>query len=166
MIIGIGGVSMAGKSTLAAAIKTQYPRKKVSVLCQDDYVFSQSQIPKIDEKTDWENPTSIDFDDFLASLLARKMEYDVVIAEGLFAFYDSMLSSYYDKKLFIEISESAFYERKRKDERWGIEPDWYIQHIWESYLKFGVLPENQKGILVLDGSKSIDIDNLMNYLNK
>lgn len=164
MIIGIGGISMAGKSTLAASIMAQFPRKKVCVLCQDDYIFAQAQIPKVNGKTDWENPASINFDDFLASLLARKTEYGMVIAEGLFAFYDPMLNSFYDKKIFIEITDTEFFDRKRKDTRWGIEPEWYIRHIWESYLKYGLLPKDQKAVLKLDGTKSIDPKILMNYL--
>jgi nicotinamide/nicotinate riboside kinase len=166
MIIGIGGVSMSGKSSLARDIKAQYTRKEVSILCQDDYIMPLNNMPLIEGKTDWENPASIDFDEFIASVVARDIEGDIVIAEGLFAFHDKSLNNLYDKKIFIEIPEPVFYERKKHDKRWEIEPEWYIQHIWPSYLKYGILPEDQKDILKFDGTKPIDIDLLMSYINK
>ncbi len=166
MIIGIGGVSMSGKSSLARILKKHFSRKKVSILCQDDFIMPQNEMPQINGKTDWENPGSIDFDEFIASVVARDIENDVVIAEGLFAFHDQTLINLYDKKIFLEIPEPVFFERKKLDKRWEIEPDWYIQHIWKSYLKFGVLPESQKDVLTLNDTQTIDLDILMNYLSK
>lgn len=166
MIIGIGGVSLSGKSSLAKAIKAQYTRKEVSILCQDDYIMPLNNIPLIEGKTDWENPASIDFDEFIASVMARDIESDIVIAEGLFAYHDHSLTKLYDKKIFLEIPQNLFFERKRQDTRWDIEPEWYIQHIWKSYLKFGTLPEDREDILRFDGRTPVDIDFLMSYINK
>lgn len=166
MIIGIGGVSMSGKSSLARLIKSKCSQRRISILCQDDFIMPQKDMPMIEGNTDWENPGSIDFDEFIASVLARDIENDVVIAEGLFAFSDQALSNLYDKQIFIKIPKPIFFKRKKLDKRWEIEPEWYIQHIWKSYLKFGKLPENQKNVLKLDGTQLIDIDNLMNYINK
>ncbi len=165
MVIGIGGVSMAGKSTLAGLIKSAYPGKKVCILCQDDYVLPQKQIHLVNGKTDWENPASIDFDEYIASVVARDIENQIVIAEGLFAYYDSTLNDLYDKKLFIEISKETFFNRKRLDARWDIEPEWYIHHIWNSYLKFGKLPDKQRFVMKINGVVSVDINKLINYLN-
>ena len=164
MIIGIGGVSMAGKSTLARLIKSRLPDKKVCILCQDDFIIPQKQIPLINGKTDWENPISIDFDEFIASVVARSIEYEIVIAEGLFAYYDSTLNKLYDKKIFLEISEKVFFKRKRLDIRWEIEPEWYIQHIWNSYLKFGMLPEDKTSFMIIEGINPIDINGLIEYI--
>ena len=67
MIIGIGGVSRSGKSTLAALIYRLYTEggQTAIVLAQDDFVFPTEQIPKIrngsEEEIDWEIPESIDF---------------------------------------------------------------------------------------------------------
>ncbi len=166
MIIGIGGVSMAGKSSLARAIKAQYTRKEVSILCQDDFIMPLHSMPQVKGKTDWENPASIDFDEYIASVVARDIETDVVIAEGLFAYHDHSLAKLYDKKIFLEISSDLFFERKKSDTRWDIEPEWYIQHIWKSYLKYGVVADDAHDILRLDGTRSIDIDLLMNYINQ
>lgn len=165
MIIGIGGVSMAGKSTLANKLKSIYSDQKICILCQDDFSRPSKEIPLIKNKTDWENPASLDFNSFIASLKARNTEYELVVAEGLFAFYDSALSNLYDKKIFIDIPKQDFFDRKRKDKRWGVEPEWYVKHIWESYLNYGMVPDGQHDVLRLDGTQAIDIDKLMNYLD-
>ena len=63
--------------------------------------------------------------------------FDVVIVDGLFAFYDPKLNTLYDKRLFIKISKRSFFIRKVADNRWGYIPTWFVDHIWKSFLKFG-----------------------------
>ena len=48
MIIGIGGVSRSGKTSLAILIKNILEKKgeSVIILSQDNYVFPDSKIPK------------------------------------------------------------------------------------------------------------------------
>lgn len=156
---------MAGKSTLAKRIKEWYPKMKVQILCQDDFVIPQKQIPLIKGKTDWENPVSVDFDEYIASVVARNIENQLVIAEGLFAFSDSVLCKLYDKKIFLEIPQEVFFERKRLDTRWGIEPEWYVKHIWESHLKYGLLPKTQTDVFMIDGTEPVDLVRLKKYLD-
>ena len=47
MIIGIGGVSRAGKSTLAEKLKVHLEKagKSVDIFCQDEYVKPKISIP-------------------------------------------------------------------------------------------------------------------------
>lgn len=166
MIIGIGGVSMAGKSTLAFQLKKKLLPKKVIIFCQDDFVRPQNEIPKINGKTDWERPESINFDNYIAHLIVASQNYNIVIAEGLFAFHDLVLNNLYDKRLFLSINENLFFKRKGIDDRWGIEPDWYMQNIWNSYLKYGQPNLNETDIISINAAKSIDMDNLLAYLYK
>ncbi|MCX6233539.1 MAG: hypothetical protein NT175_02295 [Bacteroidetes bacterium] len=164
MIVGIGGVSLAGKSKLASEIKQHLPDKGVAILCQDDFVFPPGQIPKVKDHIDWECPESIDFARFYDAIKEACKKNDMVIAEGLLAFYDDRINDLYHKKIFLEIPEEEFKTRKAADDRWGIVPEWYIEHIWESYLKYGQIPVGMKDILVLIGNQPIDMTVVINYL--
>lgn len=163
MIIGIGGVSRAGKTSLADKLATCYPDKKTAVLHMDEYITAGYNIPSIQDQIDWENPYSIDFQRLIYDFHWLGKNVDILILEGLFAFYQDELNAYYDKKILVEIDYPAFYERKIKDERYGKIPEWYINHIWRSYELFGN-PEDRSDMLVLSGAKPIDMELVMSYL--
>ncbi|MEZ5196267.1 MAG: hypothetical protein R2764_07690 [Bacteroidales bacterium] len=164
MIIGIGGVSNAGKSKLAEEIKNLFPERLVQVICQDDHVRPKYEIPLINDHVDWESPESINFAAFEKAILEANGIADVVISEGLFAFYNPHLYEQYDKKIVIEIPKETFLERKRKDLRWGKEPDWYIEHIWRSYQQFGKPFHQKPDFLSLDGNKIFDMEKILRYI--
>lgn len=166
MIIGIGGVSMAGKSTLARSLKEKFSDKKTIIFCQDDFVLPQHNIPKITDKVDWERPESIDFDTYAATILNFNVTHDIVFAEGLFAFYDFRLRAIYDKKIYIHITKDLFLNRKSEDLRWGPEPEWYIQHIWDSFLEYGNIEGAYQDLYLINGALPIDLNLLLAYLKK
>ncbi len=161
MIIGIGGVSNSGKSGLAKKIKDHLKSKKVTILCQDDFIYPVPHLPTIQGHIDWETPDTINFIEFKNSIYKESGEADIVIAEGLFAFYDNRINALYDRKIFIEIGHNTFIQRKKLDLRWGEEPDWYIDHIWNSYLKYGVPIPLTPDYTVINGEKPADILSLI-----
>jgi len=136
-IIGIGGVSRSGKSTLAKKLKDHFATKRVVILDQDDFVKPQHAIPKIHGRTDWEHPDSIDLVALLAEMDAAQANQDVIIVEGLLAFHFEELRSRYDITIFISISKDTFLFRRQQETRWGTEPDWFIAHVWDSHLTYG-----------------------------
>ncbi|NOY38127.1 MAG: hypothetical protein GXO83_11215 [Chlorobi bacterium] len=164
MIIGIGGISRSGKSLLAKRITQWVPQYSIKIFDQDDYVFPVDKIPEIDGETDWECPDSIDFDRYFNAVVSAAAVYNWVIAEGLLAFYDRRLVDRMDKKIFITIPYEVFVERKRPDKRWGIFPEWYIDHIWESHLKYGQPPENDENLLIINGDKPFPEKQIRDYL--
>lgn len=164
MIIGIGGVSNAGKSTLAKKIKKLYPKNRVRILCQDDYVKPNYELPLIHGHIDWEIPDSIDFQFYRQQIVAASKSAEMVIAEGLFAFYDASTVQLYDRKIFLHIREKTFFHRKENDLRWGKEPAWYIRHIWQSYLHFGVLEPGRKDVLYLSGEEATNVEKIVEYI--
>jgi len=164
MVIGIGGVSNAGKTTLATRLAKQLEPLRVKVLCQDDFAKPLAEIPLIRSHMDWETPLSIDLVKYYKHILEANETYDVVIAEGLFAFCDQHLNKHYDKRIFLTISKRVFWERKSKDLRWGKEPEWYMEHIWQSHFKCGVLKEVNPKTLVLSGEHMVDLEQLMPFL--
>jgi uridine kinase len=166
MIIGIGGVSLAGKSMLAEKIKQYYKDKNVIVLCQDDFVFPEDRIPEIKGHIDWECPESIDFERFYGAVTENGKGYEMVIAEGLLGFYDKKINRLFDKKIFLEIPKQIFLERKAVDFRWGIEPPWYREYIWNSYLKYGQLPSEMIEVLIVKGDKPVNIGEVIEFIEK
>lgn len=164
MIIGIGGVSRSGKSLLAKQIAGWYPGDSVKILDQDDYVYPVEKIPKIKGETDWECPESINFDRYLTVVQQNAQIFDRVIAEGLMVFYDPRLVALMDKKIFLTIPYELFVQRKKPDTRWGPFPDWYIDHIWNSYLKYGMPAKGDTNLLIVSGSEPFSKKMIDDYL--
>ncbi len=133
MIIGIGGVSRAGKTSLAKKIIGYFPDKRKVILHQDDYNNAGFDIPQIKDRIDWEVPESIDFPRLKYDFKWLSANVDIVILEGIFAFYDEEINKMFDKKIFVDIGYKDFINRKLLDKRWGYEPLWYIYHIWDNY---------------------------------
>ncbi len=167
MIIGIGGVSTAGKSSLAFQLRKYYSvRAKVKILCQDDFIKTESEIPQIKKHIDWERPESINHEMYFQAIKRECKTNDIVISEGLFTFNDERVSALYDKRIFLMISRETFWERKLADLRWGKEPDWYIEHIWNNYLKFGKIATERENVLRLQSDSKIEINHVIEYLSK
>ncbi|MBT3243819.1 MAG: hypothetical protein HN352_11735 [Bacteroidetes bacterium] len=159
IIIGIGGLSRSGKSFLAdqLAAKLQAEGKSVNILSQDDFVFPEEEIPLIRSHIDWESPDSIDFQGFKDVIRQSAQKHDFTFAEGLLSFWDSSLSNDYDYCFFIELSQEEYIRRKNMDLRWGKEPDWYVEHIWNSFQKYGQIPQGMKMDMILNGDNDFDI---------
>jgi nicotinamide/nicotinate riboside kinase len=53
-----------------------------------------------------------------------------------------------------------------KEKRWGFEPKWFIEHVWQSYLKYGqtILSEPKNGVLVVSGATDFDVDLVKDFL--
>ena len=165
MVIGIGGCSNSGKSELAEQLNNFYIAQNVKVLCQDDFVKRRDFLTSINEHVDWELPSTIFINDYINAVKEASETYDLVICEGLFAFWFNELNELYDKRIFLELDEITFKTRKRKDLRWGKEPDWYIEHIRQSYLKYGLPKTSETDILYFDVSKEINLKEVINFID-
>ena len=164
MIIGIGGISTAGKSKLAEWIQSQVAGRKTIVLCQDNYAMPTPQIPVINGHTNWEIPESLDFDLFYANISDAAKENDIVIAEGLFVFYEQRLLDLFDKKIFLQISKRTFLARKKTDLRWGKEPLWYMEHIWKSHHMYCQSIGEKTDAFIISGENPVETGKVMRYL--
>ncbi|RLD36797.1 MAG: hypothetical protein DRI74_08385 [Bacteroidetes bacterium] len=163
-VIGIGGVSRAGKTSLAQRISDWLPNQKVKILHQDDYVIPKSKMPLVRGQIDWENPDSLDFASFREEILKVQKEYDYIIAEGLMVYWNPEVYQLFDKSIFIEISKETFLNRKTLDFRWENEPDWYIEHIWNNHFVYGRTPENMRDVLCMSGENQFISDIVKHYL--
>lgn len=165
MVIGIGGVSRAGKTTLAYKIREWIGKEKVLILHQDQYIQPETRIPQLQNHIDWEHPGSLDFKKLIQLTKEKSQEYEHVIIEGLMVFYHQDLLQLMDKKIYISISKQVFLNRKTLDKRWGNEPSWYINHIWESHFIYGLLPDSEKDSLKIDGESISAEEKVLEFLN-
>ncbi len=165
MVIGIGGISNSGKSKLALRIKDYYSLNKVIILCQDDYVFPKNKIPTIRDHVNWECPESIDFNYNEKVVQEAIIKNDIVIIDGIFAFYSESIKKLIDSKIFLCLDSEVFLTRKRKDLRWGKEPEWYIQHIWDSHHKY-CNHNMPKDALRINANEDIDLKIIIDFLEK
>lgn len=163
MVIGIGGASNTGKSWLAQKIKDNLTDQDVIILCQDKFVYPKDKIPLIRDHINWEIPESIDFNRFKKEIELCIPIYKVVIVEGLLVFHDDNINQFFDKKIFIEISKELFLKRKFEDQRWGKESEWYIRHIWESFLQYGGIHAKGDSHLIIS-AENIDIKKALDYI--
>jgi uridine kinase len=139
MVIGIGGLSRSGKSTLAQQLATQFREAgaSVRVLDQDDFVVAEEALPRIRDRADWDHPASMDFKGLLNGIQEARHRYEVVIVEGILVFYDPEVDALFDRRLFINLDKKRFLERRRSETRWGVEPEWYLEHVWEAHWRYG-----------------------------
>jgi len=164
--IGVGGVSRAGKTTFSNYITSLYPNKKALVISMDEFVHDKDKIPRIKDRIDWETPASVDYDRIKTKIEESVEEYDLVITEGILIFYSEEVNKLFDKRVFLDIPKSLFYLRRHSDTRWGEEPKWYIDYVWESYLKYGQLKEAFSDTLYISGNEEFSALMIDEYLFK
>ncbi len=164
--IGIGGVSRAGKTTLSNYIQSLYPKKKTLIISMDDFVYAEEAVPRIKDRVDWETPDSVDYDKIKTTIEENTGKYDLIITEGILIFYSEAVNRLFDKRIFIDIPKAIFYQRRHSDQRWGEEPKWYIDYVWESYQKYGKLKESFSDTLYLSGDEQFSALMIDEYLFK
>ncbi len=71
----------------------------------------------------------------------------------------------FDKKIFIEISKETFLNRKTLDSRWENEPEWYIEHIWDSHFVNGRVSDGIQDVLCMSGENKFIADIVKHYLH-
>ncbi|MEM6525455.1 MAG: hypothetical protein AAGF85_08020 [Bacteroidota bacterium] len=158
MIIGIGGCSQSGKSTLAQKLTDNLPGAHLFSL--DDYTFPNNYLPLVRDRFDWEIPEAYDFDRLISEIHESQSKGQAyIIVEGILIFYDPRLVNLFDRRLFIQIDRQTFYKRRNKERRWGIEPQWFVDYIWNSFLKYG-LPADLDNYKILNGEVPIESEHL------
>lgn len=162
-IVGIGGISRSGKSTLASQIVKELRHCNTYIINMDDYVFSSAQIPKIAELPNWEHPESINYSKIISEINSKQVHYDIILVEGHLAFANDELFKLYDTTIFLEVSKETFYTRRLKETRWGQEPNWYLDHVVYSYQLFGNLSNPD---LVISGEKPLSTSTMEEIVSK
>ena len=127
LIIGIGGGTGSGKTTVVRKIIESLPDNSVAVIPQDSYYNDQSSLPlEVRKQTNFDHPDAFEW-----PLLAQQIEElrnghsieqptysyitctrleetvhvepkDVIIVEGIMALYDRNLRNLMDLKIFVD----------------------------------------------------------------
>ncbi len=139
MLITVGGVSRAGKSTLALLLAHLLGRSRSAILSQDKFPMPRQEIPLVGSIPDWEVPSSLDLKSFWETVVEHQNQCDFVIAEGLFIHFGEGAPPI-DVCIHIDIPHSVFVDRRTQDDRWGKDEPWYIEHVWESHFRYGLPP--------------------------
>ena len=135
-VIGIGGLSRSGKSTLALWLHQQLPRS--IMLCHDDFPQDETLIPKVKDRVDWEHPESINWKLWQRAIESQANDCDYLILEGLFQFRQEALPLAPDRLFYLGVAREVFLKARREETRWGPEPEWYLQHVWDSHFQYGL----------------------------
>ena len=132
-IIGIGGMSRAGKTHLARRIQRYFGIERCAVVSMDAFVFDVDEIPKINGYPNWEIPESIDYSGLIAQVVKLASSFNYVVVEGLLIFHDEGLNTLFDERVLLEIERPLFLERRKKEKRWGPESMEYLDIVWNEY---------------------------------
>lgn len=141
-VIGIGGLSRSGKSTLALWLHKQLPGSVM--LCHDDFPNDEARIPRIKDRIDWEHPESINWNLWHKAVSSQAPDCEYLILEGLFQFRPEALPLPPQYLFYLGIDEQLFLTERKKETRWGPEPDWYIRHVWQSHFQYGLPQPGQQ----------------------
>lgn len=162
-LLAIGGMSRSGKSTLASKLQEKLLEQslKISVISQDDFCLPSALLPTIKGSPDWELPEGVDWDRYHEFIFRQRQENDWVIVEGIFVFDDPVLLPEYNQSIILDIDYSTFMKRRNKEQRWGEEPDWYVQYVWDAYQKRNTKPDQA---LNFSGNTSIEINAVIQKL--
>ena len=131
-LILIAGISRSGKSSLASELARRLDN--AIHLEQDQFVLPEIDIPTIQDRIDWETPHSIDWSKWNGEIEAAHKSFQFVIAEGIFALHDLRLIQKALVTIVLSISKEEFLQRRKREVRWGVEPNWFLEHVWQAHL--------------------------------
>jgi len=138
IVIGIGGGSGSGKTTVCQALAASYP-DQFEVLGLDNYqkAMNDPTIPRVDGMINWDHPSVVLWEDLRRDVLALKrgskvrtmtwthrsvagvkeprtlLPKPVVIVEGYLALYTEA-ANIYDKKIYLQLDEDIRNVRRRQ----------------------------------------------------
>lgn len=142
-LILIAGVSRSGKSSFAEAIASAF--ESSIHIEQDKFVKAEKDIPKINGRTNWELPESINKTKWNEALEKALEQSELVVAEGIFAFQALKWIEHADLTLLLESTKEEYLARRKQERRWGPEPDWYLEYVWQAHLQYhnpyGIQPD-------------------------
>jgi uridine kinase len=182
-LVGITGGSASGKTRFLNELGQLFNKNEICFLSQDNYYKSTEHHTK-DENghVNYDLPSCIDLDAFKTDIiklcnnepvkrreyrfqhneqLGKWLEYlpaPIIIAEGLFIFYEKEIFKQFDLKIFIDASEDVQLERRinRDTNERNISRE-FILYQWKNHVKPAfeqyLLPYKEKADVVINNNK-------------
>jgi uridine kinase len=130
-VIGIGGGSAAGKTSVAEQLRGLLGPLPVDVINQDRYFRKSDELPRHEAPAsgrswpDHNHPDSFDFPRLKQDVAAaRNGGEGVVIVEGILVLHDPELREMMDLKLFVDAApDERIVRRIRRNLAWGYDLD-------------------------------------------
>ena len=141
IIIGIGGGTGSGKTTVAKRVVRHFPEESVTIVHHDSYYLDRSDLPPASrEKINYDHPDSFDnellisqLSDLRAGRAIEKPSYDfgthtrrketitvrparIILLEGILVLAEDALREIMDIKLYVDTdADERFIRRLRRD---------------------------------------------------
>lgn len=193
LFIGICGASGSGKSTLAEQLQLKI-RQRVILLAQDAYYRDHSHLPFHErERINYDEPQAFDHDQLYADILAlcegrpitrKQYDYtqhcradrdewiepaDVVLLEGIHAFFDPRLRALMDMRIFIRVDADVcllrrvqrdIVERGRSIDGITRQYEETVKPMYEQYIKNYI---QYADLIVAGGGKNAKISDILAF---
>jgi uridine kinase len=163
-IIGIGGGSASGKSTIAGRLKERLAPLVVEVTNQDRHFWPAGKLPRATDRAgvrewpDYNQPGSFDWVNLrLALRAAREGCAEVMVFEGILMLWDADLRELMDLRLFVEAdADERIVRRIRRNVARGHDLDgvcdYYLDSVRYRHEEF-CQPTREHADLVIPGGK-------------
>ncbi|XP_037114093.1 nicotinamide riboside kinase 1 [Syngnathus acus] len=176
LIVGVGGMTNGGKSTLSRSLKEKIPNS--CIIAQDSF-FKDDSVVSVDSNgfKQYDTLDSLNMDDMMScvhdwrrdpqafwkkvdqtaeKLMPSPNHVFVLIVEGFLIFNHRPLNELLNKRYFLEIPYDICKERRSLRVYKPPDPPGYFDgHVWPMYLKNRQEMESTAtGIVFLDGLKS------------
>jgi uridine kinase len=172
VLIGLSGLSGAGKTTVAEHLERQGGIKRFRF---DAFYKDESECPKIGERPHWDLPKSLHLDRALDALQELRKGNEIwlpiynrkenrctgksiyqpapiIFAEGLMLFSDERIRNLFDLRLWLEVSEEEALRRRLLRQ-----PDYDVDYHWRvaapAAREFAV-PHRAAAHAIIDGAQT------------
>lgn len=173
ILIGLAGLTGAGKSTLADHLEAQGGVKRLRF---DSFYKDEGECPKFENRPHWDLPDSFHLDQALEALVELKKGNDIwlpiysrrenrctgkmiyqpapiIFAEGIMLFSDERIRELFDLRLWLEVSEEESLRRRLLRQ-----PNYDTKYHWRVVVPAArefTVPHRAVAHATIDGSRSI-----------
>ncbi len=160
ILIGIGGGSAAGKSTIAREMAHRLEPFRVEVMCQDRFFHPRDELPRYPSELrsepwpDYNRPETVDVDRMVA--WCRDLDgADVAILEGILALHFPEARELMDLKLYVtaDADERIVRRIRRNLPRSSIDDiaDYYLESVRYQHERYNAPTERHADLVIPGG---------------